>query len=266
MDPASPRPLALVTGASAGLGACFARELARRGHDLVLVARGAERLEALAAELRAAHGATVEVLAADLARDADLRRVEERAARGPLDLLVNNAGFGLGRDFLAAGADEHEAMIRVHLVASVRLARATVPGMVARRRGAVINVASVAGFLPRGGSTTYGATKGYLTFFSEALAVELAGTGVRVQSLCPGLTHTEFHARAGIDTGGKPGWLWMSAEEVVATSLADLERGRVVSVPGLKNRLFVLLLRALPRSLTGAIVRRTDRGASATKP
>ncbi|MBI5542854.1 MAG: SDR family oxidoreductase [Deltaproteobacteria bacterium] len=254
------RPLALVTGASAGIGECFARELARRGHDLLLVARGLERLSILARELRAQHGAAVEVLAADLGRLEDLERVEERAAGAEnLSLLVNNAGFGLGKDFLEADADAHEAMIRVHLIASVRLARAALPGMVGRRRGAVINLASVAGFLPRGGSVTYGATKGFLTFFTEALAVELRGTGVKVQALCPGLTHTEFHRRAQMDVSRKPGWLWMDAEEVVQSSLRCLERGRVVCVPGLKNRLFVALSRVVPRALLGAVVRRTDR-------
>jgi short-subunit dehydrogenase len=253
------RPLALITGASAGIGAAFARELARRGYDLVLVARGAEQLRALASEL-GKQGSAVEALPADLTEDEDLALVEKRIAAGEgLDLLINNAGFGLGADFLQSEAAAHEAMIKLHLVAPVRLARAALPAMIARRRGGLINVASVAGFLPRAGSVTYGATKGSLTFFSQALAVELWGTGVKVQALCPGLTHTEFHQRAQLDVSGKPGWLWMRPEEVVACSLRCLERGRVVCVPGLKNRLFVALSRVLPRRLLGAMVRRTDR-------
>lgn len=253
------RPLALITGASAGIGAAFARALAARGHDLVLVARGRARLEALAAELRERAGAQVEVLPADLADPTSLAQVEQVASARPLDLLVNNAGFGHGTDFLESDADAHEAMIRLHVVASVRLARAAVPPMKQRGRGAVINVASVAGFLPRAGSVTYGATKGYLTFFSEALAQELRGTGVRVQALCPGLTHTEFHQRAHMDMSGKPGWLWMGAEEVVDRSLVALERGKVVCVPGLKNRVALAVARMLPGALMSALMRRTDR-------
>ncbi len=257
---ANDRPLALITGASVGIGAAFARALAARGHDLVLVARGRERLEVLAAELRAGSGVEAQVLAADLADPASLAQVEQWIAQASrLDLLVNNAGFGHGTDFLESDADAHEAMIRLHVIASVRLARVAVPAMKQRGRGAVINVASVAGFLPRAGSVTYGATKGYLTFFSEALAQELRGTGVRVQALCPGLTHTEFHQRAHMDMSGKPGWLWMSAPEVVERSLAALERGKVVFVPGLKNRVALTVARMLPGALMSALMRRTDR-------
>lgn len=259
------RPIALITGASAGLGERFACALARRGHDLVLVSRTADRLEALASSLRRAHGVGVEVLAADLAGPAGLAKVEARIGSAPISLLVNNAGYSFNRDFLEADANAHEAMIHLHVIAPVRLTRAAIPGMVARRRGAVINVSSVAGYLPRGGSTTYGATKGYLTFFTEALDVELRGTGVRVQALCPGLTRTEFHERAGIDVSGKPDWLWMSADDVVACSLRCLERGRVVCVPGWKNRVFIAMSRVLPRSFLGALVRRTDRATAGSR-
>ncbi len=254
------RPLAAVTGASAGIGAAFAAQLARRGYDLLLVARGADRLRVLGEALQREHAVAAEDFPCDLADPAGLRRLEDRLAGEPrLALLVNNAGFGAGRDFLQVDADAHEAMIRVHLTATVRLTRASLPGMVERRGGAVINVSSVAGFLPRAGSVTYGASKSYLTFFTESLAAELAGTGVKVQALCPGLTHTEFHRRAGIDVGAKPGWLWMSAEDVVACSLRCLDRGRVVCVPGFGNRLFVAVSRALPHGLLGAVVRKTDR-------
>ena len=259
----SERPLAAITGASAGIGESFARALARGGHDVLLVARSGERLDALARELASDCGVVAEVLVADLGRADDLRRLESRLAGEPrLDILVNNAGFGLGTDFLESDADAHDAMIRLHVVASVRLARAALPGMVARRRGGLINVASVAGFLPRAGSTTYGATKGYLTFFTEALSVELKGTGVKVQALCPGLTRTEFHQRAGMNVSGKPGWMWLSSEDVVARSLRCLESGQVVCVPGLKNRLFVALSRVVPGALLGALVRRTDRATA----
>ncbi|HEY3448646.1 MAG TPA: SDR family oxidoreductase [Myxococcales bacterium] len=258
-----PRPLAAVTGASAGIGAAFAAQLARRGHDLLLVARGADRLQAAGESLAREHGVAAEAFPCDLADPADLKRLEDRLASEPrLAMLVNNAGFGAGKDFLQVDADAHEAMIRVHLTATVRLTRAALPGMVERRSGAIVNVSSVAGYLPRGGSVTYGASKSYLTFFTEALSVELAGSGVKVQALCPGLTHTEFHQRAGLDVSAKPGWLWMSAEDVAACSLRCLDRGKVVCVPGLKNRLFVAVSRVLPHGLLGALVRRTDQTSS----
>lgn len=257
------RPLAAVTGASAGIGAAFASHLARRGHDLLLVARGADRLRALGEALARDHGVACEAFPCDLAEPAALKRLEERLAADPrLSLLVNNAGFGAGKGFLEVDADALEAMIRVHLAATVRLTRAALPGMVQRRSGGIINVASVAGFLPRAGSVTYGASKAYLTFFSESLAVELAGTGVKVQALCPGLTHTEFHQRAGLDVSGKPGWMWMGADDVVERSLECLDRGKVVCIPGLKNRLFVAVAQVLPHGLFGAVVRRTDQKSS----
>lgn len=250
------KPLALITGASAGIGEAFARALAARGYDLILVARSEDRLRALAERLSREHGARADVLAADLSLPDGLARVEERARS--VDLLVNNAGFGVGKGFLEADPAAHDAMIQVHVTATVRLARAALPAMVGRRRGAVVNVSSVAGFLPRAGSVTYGASKSYLTFFTQALAADLKGSGVKVQALCPGLTHTEFHQRARIATGRKPGFLWMSADAVVADSLRCLERGRVLCIPGLVNRLFVAATRLLPRALLGAAVRRTD--------
>jgi len=257
------RPVALVTGASAGIGERFAHELARRGHDLVLVARRVDRLEALASALARQHGVDAQALPADLANPADLESLESRISSLPLALLVNNAGFGIGRSFLEIDAAAHETMIRVHVLAAVRLTRAVLPGMIERRRGAVVNVSSLAGLLPQSSSsTTYGATKCYLAFFSQALDAELRGTGVRVQALCPGLTQTEFHQRARIDTARMPAWLWMSADAVVAASLAGLERRGAVCIPGLRNRLLVALCRLLPSSLIGAAVRSKDREAA----
>jgi hypothetical protein len=251
-------PTALVTGATAGIGHAFVRRLAADRHDLVLVARDRARLEALATELRAAYAVQVEVLAADLTDDAGSRAVEARLADGdrPVDVLVNNAGFTVGRRFLAGDVEDEELMLRVLVRAVLRLTRAAVPGMVDRRRGAVINVSSVAGFLPRG---TYGAAKAWVTAFSQGLAVELTGTGVQVLALCPGFTHTEFHDRAGIDMRRTPGWLWLDADEVVDAAFDALGRGRTVCVPGRQYQALVAVARHAPPRLVAAVVRRSRR-------
>ncbi len=235
--------VALITGASSGLGAVFARQLAAQGYDLVLVARREERLAALAAELQQHYPISVEILAADLARSADVERVESRVAEiEGLDVLVNNAGFGTTGRFAEIDLAKSMDMIEVHVTASARLCRAALPGMLARRRGALINVSSVAAFTPLPGNANYAATKAYLLTFSKALHAELRGTGVKVQALCPGFTHTGFHDTAefeGFKRSQIPGILWMTAEDVVATSLKSLKRNQAVCIPGLKYRLLV---------------------------
>lgn len=235
------RGLALITGASSGLGAEFARQLAAQGYGLILVARRAERLEALAEELRARHTVSVEPFPADLADAGDVQRVEQRLANdNRLTLLVNNAGFGTRGNFAEVDFDRQLEMIQVHVLAAVRLTRAALPGLIARKRGAILNVSSLAGFIPRRGSATYGATKAYLNSFSEALGQELRGTGVRVQALCPGFTYTEFHdARElkGFRRSEIPAFFWMPAEAVVAKSLAALNCDHVIVIPGLRNHL-----------------------------
>ncbi len=238
---------AMVTGASSGIGEVYARRLAAGGHDLLLTARRAERLEALARELEAEHGVAVEVFPADLADADSLRRLEERVAGGPaLALLINNAGFGVPGLVADVDPDRQEAMIDVHLVATVRLCRAALPAMVRAGGGAVINVSSVAAFLPTPRGAVYSATKAFLNLFTEALDAELAGTGVRVQALCPGFTHTGFHdtPEYDFDRSSVPRWLWMSSEQVVDISLSALQRRRVVVITGWRNRLLVILLRA----------------------
>lgn len=247
--PSTNRPLALITGATSGIGAAFARRLAADGHDLVLHGRRKERLDALAEELRREHGVSVEVLIADLAEEVGIQVVEERLRRAEnLEMLVNNAGFGIHGLFHEVSAEAHEEMIAVHVRASVRLARTALPAMLARGRGAIINLSSVAAFMPSAGSVNYGAVKAYLKAFSEGLHMELKGTGVRVQALCPGYIRTEFHGRRGIDTSRIPDRLWMSAESVVDESLNCLKRGRVICVPGRKYRFFVWLAKWLPQS------------------
>ncbi len=234
---------ALITGGSSGIGAAFARKLAAAGYDLVLVARREDRLAALADELTQAHRVRVEPLPADLTLEADVERVAGRIADLPtLDLLINNAGFGAEGRFALADLDPQLAMIRLHVLASVRLTRAALPGMLARGRGGIINVASLAGFMALPGAATYCATKGYLITFSRALQDELRGTGVRVQALCPGFTRTEFHGRQASSAASRvPGFLWMSADAVAEASLRALARGRTICIPAWGNRLLKLL-------------------------
>jgi short-subunit dehydrogenase len=248
------RRLAAVTGASAGIGQAFARALARDGWDLLLVARRRARLEKLARELREAHGARVDVMAADLTRAARLRAVEsalEQAKR--LELLVNDAGMGDFRPFHKSERERVDAEVRLNVLAAVRLAHAALPRMVRRGRGALINVSSTAGFAPCARFATYGATKAFLNSFTEALHEELRDTGVAVQALCPGMTHTEIFERAKVDTSNLPEFFWMEPDDVVAESLSALERGDVIVVPGLANRALSTLARALPHAASSRI-------------
>ncbi len=258
-------PTACITGASSGIGAAFARQLAATGHNLILVARRQERLEALADELSTRHNVTCQVLPADLTQSADLERIAARLA-GPdaPDLLINNAGFGTTGHFADIDLDRQLDMIQLHVIAPVRLCRAVLPDMIARRSGAIINVASIAAYWPLPENANYAASKMYLIVFSQALQSELRETGVRVQALCPGFTYTEFHDTAEFarfDRRNIPAPLWMSADELVRLSLAALEWGEVVYIPGWKNRLMVspvfhALLALVPRKTIRRIMMR----------
>jgi short-subunit dehydrogenase len=236
------RPCALVTGASSGIGAAFAERLARDQYDVMVVARRRERLEALAQRLRQAHHGEVEVIAADLTQRDPLQAVERRIAEATnLELLVNNAGFGGYMPFVSLDPDRAEELIRLQVTAVTRLTRAALPGMIARGHGAIINVSSRLAFsaaltaptMPR--RATYAATKAFINTFTQILHAELAGTGVQVQALCPGVVRTEFHERMGQDPARIPAAIVMSPEDIVEASLAGLKLGEVICVPALDD-------------------------------
>ncbi|WCJ60377.1 SDR family oxidoreductase [Fontisphaera persica] len=241
---ALPTGTALITGASSGIGAEFARQLARRGQRLVLVARRAERLEALARELKQVHGVTIECLSADLAETSGQELVAQRLqGTPPVEWLINNAGFGSGGLYHETKAPKQMAMIEVHVKATARLIRAVLPAMVQRRQGVIINVASIAAFAMVPTSAMYSSTKLWMVGFTKALAAELEGTGVHIQALCPGFTHTEFHDTEEYRHFNRqvvPSFCWMTAAEVVRQSLHAVERGSGVFIPGWFNRLMVL--------------------------
>jgi len=247
-----PRPLALITGASSGIGASFARKLAARGYDLALVARRRDKLAEIARDIESGYSVRVEILVADLSRDADLGTVEDYI-RGSanLDFLVNNAGFGIVGRFFSLPIEGQDQMHRLHVIAPLRLTHAALTGMVARRRGSIVNVSSVSAFGQNPGSVSYSATKTWMNSFTEGLYMELksAGSPVQVQVLCPGFTLSEFHDAMGFDRGQIPGWMWMSADEVVDGSLLALGSGKLVVVPGWRYRLLVGLMGAFPRSV-----------------
>jgi short-subunit dehydrogenase len=253
---------ALITGGTAGIGRAFADRFAALGYDLVLVARNQDRLDEAAAALRGEKDGgqdrlRVETLSADLATVEGRTLVEQRLGEKdrPIDILVNNAGFGLGHSFRSGSLEEEERLIDVHIRAVLRLTHAALPGMVLRGKGSVINVASVAAFVPRG---TYSAAKAWVVSFSESVAAELNGTGVRCMALCPGFTHTEFHDRAEVDPGQIPGWMWLDAPDVVDAAIEDLRRGLTVSVPSVKYKALVGASKIVPRRLST----RMGRGVS----
>ena len=245
----SDNPTALITGASSGIGAAFAWKLASLGYDLILVARREARLVQLASQLQQQFNIRAEAVVADLSRLVDVERIERLITERPtLELLVNNAGFGIPGNFAETPLDKTMAMIDVHVKTSTRLAHAALPVMMKRDKGAIINVASIGGFIPRPQDTVYCATKAYLISFSEALQGELADTGVHIQALCPGFVPTEFLDSPEYEQlrvkDQIPRWLWSPADVVVAESLRTLKRDQVVCIPGFKNRVLVALARS----------------------
>ncbi|MGP3535221.1 SDR family NAD(P)-dependent oxidoreductase [Microbacterium sp. RD1] len=248
---------ALITGASSGLGAEYARQLAGRGMDVVLVARDRGALESLAASIRRDTGVTAEVLAADLLQPRQRERVVARlTSERPVDLLVNNAGYGLPLAFERNDIEDEVRHLQLHVEVPMRLAHAALPGMLARGSGKILNVASVAGLMPRG---TYGAVKGWLVSFSRWANVKYRDRGVNVTAVCPGFVHTNFHERLGMPPGqeGIPDGMWLDAPFVVRESLRDLARGRSVSIPSARYKALAALSRVLPDSV---VVRAAERG------
>ncbi|GGQ53833.1 dehydrogenase [Streptomyces flaveolus] len=248
----------MITGSTAGIGAAFARRLAADGHDLVLVARDTKRLREQATELHDRHGIEAEVLTADLATDAGIEAVAARLddRRNPVDLLINNAGFGNKGRFLEVSMADELTMLKVHCEAVLRLTAAATEAMRARGRGGVVNVASVAAFVPRG---TYGASKAWVVQFTQGVAKDLAGSGVRLMALCPGFVRTEFHERAGMGTDNIPNWMWLDPDKLVAAALADLSRGKSLSIPDPRYKALMGAAKLVPRGMLGGISSRTGR-------
>jgi len=250
---------ALITGGTSGIGAAFARALASRGNDLVLVARDADRLDEAATELKDRYGIAVETLPADLGDRAELQRVADRlaSAEQPVDILVNNAGFGIRAKLLDADTTRHEQALDVMVRAVMILSAAAGRAMRPRGLGKIINVSSTAGFVTLG---HYSAIKAYVTTYTEALAGELAGSGVTVTALCPGWVHTEFHQRASIRTGSIPSPMWLDADGLVKECLQDVDAGKVISIPSMRYKALIIGARHAPRGVIRAVSRLLSSG------
>jgi uncharacterized protein len=251
--------VALITGASVGIGEQFARQLAERGYDVVLVARDAARLEALAKEIETGV-VRAEVLAADLTDDSQLALVEDRVRA--VDVLVNNAGFGTFGSFHTLDIDIELREIELNVMALVRLTHAAAATMAERGSGGILNVSSLASFQPGPSNATYSATKAFVTSFTEAVHEELKGTGVAVTALCPGFTHTEFQERANAPATGVPGFMWQEAPEVARAGLDGLAKNRAVVIPGAANKVMGNLSAVTPHAITrrvgAAVLKRAD--------
>ena len=261
----SVKPVALVTGASSGIGEHLARQLAERGHDLVLVARDQGRLEALAKEVGDAFNAAAQVLPADLTSPEQLATVEGRCRddNSPIDMLVNNAAFGSFGPFHTLDVDAETREIQLNVVALTRLTHAAASTMVPRGRGGILNVSSLAGFQPGPLNAVYAASKAFVTSFTEAVHEELKGTGVSVTALCPGFTRTGFQAVANVPASNVPGFMWQEADVVARCGLDALAKNRAVAIPGSMNKVLGTFANVAPdaitRRLSAAIVKRADQ-------
>lgn len=250
---------ALVTGATAGIGESFARLLAANNYNIILVARDVKRLEERAAFLRSTFGVETVVIKADLSTDAGCSAVEDYIGANEVDVLINNAGFGINKAFTASALSAEEGLLNVLVRTPMRLMHVALVGMKARNKGVIINVSSVAGFIAGG---TYSASKSYLTVLSESVHTELAGSRVLVSALCPGFTRTEFHQRGRMSMKGLPTFMWLDADKLVAASWRDALAGKTVSVPGWQYRVLTFFIRTLPRSIVrklGMNLRRKQR-------
>ena len=237
---------ALVTGATAGIGESFTCLLAQNGYNIVLVARDLPRLHERAKGLESNFGIETKVIQADLATDAGCKTIEDFITNNQIDVLINNAGFGLNKAFTMSQLDAEQQMLDVLVRTPMRLMHVALPAMKERNKGVVINVSSVAGWIAGG---TYSASKSYLTVLTESLHTELSSTNVKVSALCPGFTRTEFHQRGGMSMKGLPAFMWLNADKLVATAWKDAVAGKAVSVPGWQYQLLTFLMRNIPRSL-----------------
>jgi short-subunit dehydrogenase len=251
---ASERPRALITGATSGIGEAFARRFASQGHDLIITGRRKEKINRLAHELIQTFAVDVEVIISELSNPGDVDALAQTVrATENLHILVNNAGFTTKSDFLHEDLEGQQNMVQVHVLAPMKLTYAALPNMIAGGKGTIINVSSLGAFTPLPKAATYSGTKAFLVVFTESLRVELAGTNVKVQALCPGFTRTDFHERIGFDRSKQKNMgiiRWMSPDKVVDISLKCLKNNQVICVPGFWNKVLVFAThRLLPRSL-----------------
>ncbi|MFM2102940.1 MAG: hypothetical protein RL740_27 [Actinomycetota bacterium] len=250
---------ALVTGASSGIGWHFANFLAKNGYDLVITARNTDRLNQLANDLTNQSKCKVEVISADLTTNAGIQAIEDRLRHGDIEVLINNAGYGLNKSFTKSETKEETEIIRILCEAPMRLAHAALPSMIDKNSGIIINVSSVAAWITGG---HYSAAKSYLMVLSESLHTELSDTAIKVTSLAPGFTHTEFHQRGGMKMDGIPKFMWLDADLVVKVAWNDALAGRAISIPGRQYKFLYVLMRYAPRALvrrSGLRVRRKQR-------
>jgi short-subunit dehydrogenase len=237
---------ALVTGATAGIGESFTRLLAGQNYNIVLVARDFKRMQERAASLEKEFGIKTHIIQADLSTDAGCSTVEKFISDNQIDVLINNAGFGINKAFTVSTLEAEQQLLDVLVRTPMRLMHVALPGMKERNKGVVINVSSVASFIAGG---TYSASKSYLTVISESLHTELAGTNIKVCALCPGFTRTEFHQRGRMSMNGLPNFMWLNSDALVAQSWRDAMKGKAISVPGWQYKVLVILIKALPRSI-----------------
>ena len=250
---------ALVTGATAGIGESFTRLLAENNYNVVLVARDLPRLQERAQELEAKYQVQTHCIQADLSTDAGCSVVERYIASNQIDVLINNAGFGINKAFTVSELEEEQKLLDVLVRTPMRLMHVALPLMKQRDRGVVINVSSVASFIAGG---TYSASKSYLTVLTESMHTELAGTNVKISALCPGFTRTEFHQRGRMSMKGLPNFMWLDSDELVAKAWRDALKGKAISIPGWQYQLLVFIIQKLPRSIVrkvGMSMRRKQR-------
>ena len=250
---------ALVTGPTAGIGAAYANLLATKGYNLVLVSRDLTRLKQTAADLTAKHGIETQVLSADLTTEKGIAALSDFIAKNEIEVLINNAGFGLNSSFVKSSAADEQSVVNILVTAPMQLSHAVLPQMMSRKSGTIVNVSSVAGYFAAG---HYSAAKAYVTVLSESLHAEVSKHGVNVSALCPGFTKTEFHQRAKMKMDALPEFMWLNADFLVAKSWADAQRGKAISIPGWQYRVMVWIAKNAPRAWmrrTGITLRSKQR-------